>query len=381
MPLYDLSEFFSLSRAINYNLSATTSGRFYMLKYITDTKHLSAVETGILMKAMQFLINAYGDKRRRLGPPAVLHPLRAATLFSRASNRLAILDILVAMFHDVFEDIYPFDVENPHWQKIMLEEFTAMLGRLDNDAGQILFDRLILLCRRDDESYYQYIGRILDEPEHADPALRVKLADRLDNTLDMRIDLSDIPEEQGFFQEIFETLFLNVPVRSPLPQVHPPPAPLNGAWRLYELFKSTVLLTLIRQHGNQSTSRGYHQLFHALTVASWNEAKRIFTHIHSFHGQGMGDIRSVLLEAMEYCHTDRINMITKPDGRYRLDGLFSYYFDQASPEIRKARLAELYRDKALMAQASVAFVVIFLSFLQDPDYFIKGISKLGIKPS
>jgi len=222
MPLYDLSEFFSLSRAINYNLSATTSGRFYMLKYITDTKHLSSVETGILMKAMHFLINAYGDKRRRLGPPAVLHPLRTATLFSRASNRLLVLDILAAMFHDVFEDIYPFDVDNPQWRQIMLEEFSAMLGRLDNDAGQILFDRLILLCRRDDESYYQYIGRILDEPDHADPALRVKLADRLDNTLDMRIDLSDIPEEQGFFQETFETLFLNVPVRSPLPQVHPP---------------------------------------------------------------------------------------------------------------------------------------------------------------
>ncbi|MEW5735364.1 MAG: hypothetical protein AB1921_10945 [Thermodesulfobacteriota bacterium] len=381
MPLYDLSEFFSLSRSLNYNLSSTSSGRYYILRSIAAHKRMAAQEKGVLMKALGLLINSYGAKKRRLGPPAVLHPLRATAILARAMENLDLLDLLTEMFHDVFEDIYPFDFGNPQWKGLMQQEFNEVLGRFDDRAGTILFERLVSLARREDESYYAYIGRMLEEHSEAAALVRVKLADRLDNTLDMRIDLSDPREDQDFFQEIFEVMFLNIATGPAGELDHPPPAPLNGAWRLYELFKNAVLLSLIRQKVNYWPGMGFDQLFHGLAVASWNEAKRVFMHVSGYHAKSVGNVRKVLMEAMEYCYSDRINMVTLPDERFRLDGLFSTYFDHTSPLVRREKLAELYRDKALMAQAAIASVVIFQSFLHDPEYYIRGISEKGISPT
>jgi hypothetical protein len=38
MPLFDLTEFFKLSSALNYNLSAASLNRYNVLMYITDSK-------------------------------------------------------------------------------------------------------------------------------------------------------------------------------------------------------------------------------------------------------------------------------------------------------------------------------------------------------
>jgi hypothetical protein len=55
---------------------------------------------------------------------------------------------------------------------------------------------------------------------------------------------------------------------------------------------------------------------------------------------------------------------------------------QSGPDRRRVRtrnLAELYKDKDLMVEASIAFIVIFYRFLDDPAYFVHGISEEGIK--
>ncbi len=89
MPLFDLTEFFKLSSALNYNLSAASLNRYTVLMYIIGHKRLMADETsdreqkGILMEALGYLFSAYSEKRRRLGPMAVLHPLRSAAIFTR----------------------------------------------------------------------------------------------------------------------------------------------------------------------------------------------------------------------------------------------------------------------------------------------------------
>jgi hypothetical protein len=51
-------------------------------------------QKGIIMEALSYLFSAYSHKRRRLGPMAVLHPLRATALFTRTFDKLDFVDIL-----------------------------------------------------------------------------------------------------------------------------------------------------------------------------------------------------------------------------------------------------------------------------------------------
>jgi len=55
-------------------------------------------------------------------------------------------------------------------------------------------------------------------------------------------------------------------------------------------------------------------------------------------------------------------------------------FDQPERESRKEQLKALYNDKAFMIEVAVAFVIIFLNFTNDPDYYIHGISAEGVRP-
>ena len=111
MPLYDFSEFLKLSSALNYNLSAASLNRYNVLMFIIDGKHFHSNDNKdreskrILMETLSYLFNAYSQKRRRLGPLAVLHPLRTAALFARNFNTLNLIDLLSALLHDILEDI------------------------------------------------------------------------------------------------------------------------------------------------------------------------------------------------------------------------------------------------------------------------------------
>jgi hypothetical protein len=83
---------------------------------------------------------------------------------------------------------------------------------------------------------------------------------------------------------------------------------------------------------------------------------------------------------MAYCFSGRIDLVTKPDRSQLLDGLFSTYFAHNSKKNLHRQLDILYQNKPLMIQASVAFLVIFLHFLNDSTYYIHGISLEGIEP-
>jgi hypothetical protein len=61
-----------------------------------------------------------------------------------------------------------------------------------------------------------------------------------------------------------------------------------------------------------------------------------------------------------------------------LDGLFSTYFATPDGRVLSQQLDRLYQNKPLMIQASIAFIVIFLGFLNDSRYYIRGISIEGI---
>jgi len=383
MSLFDLTEFFKLSSALNYNLSAASLNRYTVLMYIIGNKRLGADESkdrehkSILMEALGYLFSAYSQKRRRLGPMAVLHPLRAAAIYTRFLDDLSLVNLLTLLFHDILEDVKPGQFDVQKW-KDMEGLLYSLLKRMDPADESKLMGNLLCLTRTDRESYYQYIGRLLDKAQSSPEVVAVKLADRLDNTLDMRIDLEDALARIDFFETIFQILFVtNYPGYQPMLE-HAPTTAINGSRRLYQLFKNAVLLSLIRQHTPPAGQRAVKTLFDAVSEASLKEAQRTLIHLISYHVKDLADQRNLVLQAMRYCYSGRSDLVTKPDGSQLLDGLFSTYFRHKSGKVRNQHLDILYQNKPLMLEASVAFIVIFLSFLNDEHYFIKGISARGI---
>ena len=385
MPLYDLNEFLKLSSVLNYNLSAASLNRYNVMMYIIGGKTLDRSASkdkhkkSLLMDALRYLFSAYHQKRRHLGPMAVLHPLRATALFARNQERLNLIGLLSILFHDIMEDINPYDFEAHEWMDMESRLF-SLLERMGDEDESKLLENIVSLTRVKTESYYQYIGRMLDSASSSPQLVQVKLADRLDNTLDMRIDLADPLAGVDFFQNIFQLMFVNN-YRGYTPDSdHPPTSTLNGARRLYQLFKNTVLLSMIRQHKSIGYDRSLRILFEAVCDASLKEAQRTLMHLMGYHIKKPQDQRELLLEAMDYCFSGRIDLVTKPDRDQLLDGLFSTYFAHNSKKVLHKQLDILYQNKPLMIQASIAFVVIFLHFLNDAKYYIHGISVEGIQP-
>ena len=385
MPQYDLTEFLKLSSVLNYNLSAASLNRYNVMMYIIGGKTLDRrakkdrEKKGILMDALGYLFSAYQQKRRRLGPMAVLHPLRVTALFARNQERLNLIGLLSVLFHDIMEDINPYDFEFNEWTD-MESRLYYLLERMGDPDEAKLLSNIVALTRIKKESYYQYIGRLLENAIHSPQLVHVKLADRLDNTLDMRIDLEDPLAGVDFFQNIFQLLFVNNYRGYKPANDHPPATAMNGARRLYQLFKNTVLLSLIRQHKSLQSDHTLSVLFEAVCEASLQEAERTLMHLIGFHIRETADQRKLLLEAMSYCFSGRIDLVTKPDRNQLLDGLFSTYFAHNSKKVLDRQLDILYQNKELMIQASIAFVVIFLHFLNDSEYYVHGISEEGIEP-
>jgi hypothetical protein len=196
----------------------------------------------------------------------------------------------------------------------------------------------------------------------------------------MRIDLRDPLEGIDFFQTIFQILFVsNYRPRNNEP--HPTTSTvLNGSRRLHQLFKNAVLLSLVRRRIDRRRARSFRALFDAVATASLREAQRTLLHLIRHHQKDIDEQRKLFFEAMDYCHRGRIDLVTKPDSRYLLDGLFSTYFAFANKKELEQRLDLLYQNKPLMIEASIAFITIFLSFLNDERFYVKGISAKGIEP-
>ncbi len=385
MPLFDLTEFFKLSSALNYNLSAASLNRSNLLIYITDNKRLDDDDNkdrdkrAIVMEALGYLFSAYRQKRRRLGPMAVLHPLRATALFTRTRPSLDLVELLTLLFHDILEDVKASQFDVHEW-KTMEGQFYGLFDRMDPEDESRLTANLLSLTRHDTESYYEYIGRLLENAQKAPEIVEVKLADRLDNTLDLRIDLEDPLARIDFFENIFQIMFVNN-YKGYTPKMnHSPATAINGAKRLYQLFKNAVLLSLIRRYGPETEQRSQKLLFDAVAEAGLNEAQRTLVHLISYHVKDLSTQRDLILETMGYCYSGRSDLVTKPDGRQLLDGLFSTYFGHQSSQERREQLDILYQNKNLMLESAVAFIVIFLSFLNDEKFYIQGISAEGIEP-
>ena len=380
MSVYELDAFLRLSAVLNYQLSADALGSGNIVALLLEEKRLPAQERDTLLATLKYLGRAYGRRRRRLGPLAILHPIRATALLTRVHDRVDLLDLLAGLLHDKLEDISSEDFPPDLWRELE-EEFHCLLKRVEPTDEWFLMERLELLKKQEHgQSYCQYIGKMLGEEKQMSDLIRVKLADRLDNTLDMRVDIHDPLEGVDFFSHIFQLLFVSAYAGYKPVLDHPPRSPINGARRLYELFKNTVLLSLIRQKTDTSKDPAASRLFHGIAVASMKEAQRTIMHIFGYHITDLSQQKKILEDAMAYCLLGGFDVITTPRQEQKLDGLFTECFDYNDSEIREKRLQVLYQDKPLMVQASIAFIVIFLSFLDDEKYHVQGITPKGIRP-
>jgi hypothetical protein len=176
-----------------------------------------------------------------------------------------------------------------------------------------------------------------------------------------------------FFRVIFQILFPpSDPGYQPRTE-HPLPSPLNGAQRLYQIFKNAILLSIIREKNVAQDDPAAGNLFEAVALASMCEAQRIALHIMGYHQTGVDKQRALLMEAQRYAQEGGMTRTTTPSGEHPLDGLFmTFFFSQGV--VRDQRLEQLYADKELMLQAAVAFVVVFLNFAYSSDYRVRGIS-------
>jgi hypothetical protein len=378
MALHDLTDFLKLSAALNMQLTAEGVGWENILRIITNRTPLNNVgERDALRHVFEYLSRAYGLQRRRVGPPAILHPLRATALLTQAAGKPKLLDLLTELVHDKFEDL---TVEKLGPDRFAQAEskFKNLLKDIDPADEWYLMERLNHLTRRKEETYYQYIGRLLDCASQTPELVRVKLADRLDNTLDLHIDVDDFLKETDFFQVVFQLLFPPSGSGYRPAFEHPITPPLNGAHRLYQLFKNAILLSLIREkHAaiGDSTAR---RLFESLGMASVQESQRIALHIMAYHETSIPRQRDLLMKVLSYAQEGGLTRITSPSSEHALDGLFTTNFDYADSATREQHLELLYKDKGLMLQAAVGFVGIFMSFVHSSDYWIRGISDHGI---
>jgi len=143
MPGFDLTEFFKLSSVLNYNLSAASLNRYNVLTYILAGKRLDSRDPvdrekkSLMMEALGYLFSAYSHKRRRLGPMAVLHPLRAAALMTRAKEVPELGSLLTVLFHDILEDVQSVDFEGQEWRD-MEQRLFEMLEHLVADLLHLL---------------------------------------------------------------------------------------------------------------------------------------------------------------------------------------------------------------------------------------------------
>jgi len=374
-----MNDFMRLSAVINYQISAKHIDWNNVINIILSRRTISDESKNILHLLLEYSSEAYGKKKRRLGPLAILHPLRATALLARVADEPDLLNLMTILLHDNFEDIKPKRVEIDMWIR-KEKKFQKVLQMITETDRWFLIERLKWLTKEPTETYYRYIGRLIKHSGKTPEVIRVKLADRLDNTLDMRIEYEDPLQKVDFFEILFQMLYSNIYTGFEPEFPHPPPATLNGVQRLYQLFKNTVLMSLIRQKQAAKDDEKAQTIFYHLARASMREAQRIALHIFSYHERDIKIARELLLDTMNYVRGGGIDMVTPRVANQKLDGLFVSTFDEVNKKRREKKLAELYTDKHLMVQAAVAFIVMFLNFINDPEYYVKGITEEGVHP-
>lgn len=368
------SKFLEISADISYRLSGRAFDPRMVLDLILEDAVACPCSETLLTKAIAVAVAGYGDNRRKMGPLAVLHPIRVAAILSRVTRDPSVLDLLGAILHDRDEDLTKDQIGEERWARMQTE--MADLGRmLDPNHCWFLGERLDLLTLRDGQEYCQYLANIMCQAGRMPDLIRVKLADRLDNTLDVGVSHHGIPT-MGVFGTIFDLLFLPEFRGVQAPASYVPVTEEEGTQMLANLFKNAEFLSLLRSERCQmcgTTLRLYDVLVRASTRIAQYLVQDTFT-MHLDVGQQKAAVEEVLM----YCQAGGLHEI-KPKGDCPLDGIFVNLY--GAKKGRRDRLKDAFGDKNRLARVGLVFMAIFANFLADPGYTIKGIDASGVHVS
>jgi hypothetical protein len=120
----------TLSATINWHLSARKIDLRALLRVILGPAKIE--DQSPLLEALNYLHHAYGDRRRKNGPAAVLHCLRIAAMLARVMPSLTTLDLLGAFLHDKEEDLTREELGQAEWDRLQAE-FVRVLEKIDSN--------------------------------------------------------------------------------------------------------------------------------------------------------------------------------------------------------------------------------------------------------
>ncbi len=376
MKTLNTQDFLALSSFLNYQLSGEPINWQGVLSLMVKEK-LKLVSSDVLLEALQYIDAAYRGQKRRLGPLAILHLIRTAAILAMAVQKPSTLCLLIALLHDNNEDIIKKRYNTEEWNKIN-DRYLHLNENINAQDRKKLNEAIKFLTREKGVTYHHYLGRLIKQSSQIPVLIRVKLADRLDNTLDLRIDLHSNTDTVDCNKVIFEALFVQSYKGLRLEGPHSSVRKINGAMRLYQLYKNAVFLSVLRDE-KVVLDKPSRELFSSLASASISEAQTIMLHIFAYHIKKPSVQRSLLKDVIAYSESGGLQQINLT-GPHSLDGLFKNRFEHSNTKRRNECLAELYKDKKLMGQTAVAFIVLFANFINNPKFTIKGITAEGISP-
>lgn len=365
---------------------------------------------------------------RKLGGPYFLHP----DLVFRKALAAGVTDIstlLVALYHDVIEENIATAIRNENYQKngrrkinkeqLLIKEYLLTLSQhissglwsLGFAAGYSMqrahdvTEVVGLLSRQQHEAYYRSIGRVFAPrkkvaEKNIERAIIVKFLDRLGNMDDLertttaarRIDsigvdlliaawdartTGDVP----LAQELRERILLET---KKLTKQHPEKeeGEFTGDQRLYQCFKNIVLINrytereLMEKKPIPTVSRLH------LAKATRQEAQIILNHLCTYH---CGDdilnpekVYEIYQLHLDYERRGGYKKVTRT-GTHIFDGLLQRFFD-AKVRGNNDALHALYENRYMMCIAALAFRHIADQYIQDPSYYLVGLTQRGLKP-
>jgi hypothetical protein len=368
-----IEEFLTLSAKINYQLSARALKAPVLLSLVLGPAQFDERAQGVLLEAFAALRAGYDEDRRRLGTPGILHPLRAAALFARTRERPSLEAMLAALFHDKDEDLTEKEL-GPERYRRMQNHFEAMLDKLAPAERARVSDSIRCLanqCR----SYSEYMGQVTDNARRLPELLHIKLCDRIDNTFDIHLQHPGV-SNYNFYRAVFDILFLPSFGGVSMGRFHFMPDEAEGVMLLSQLFKNTLLLAMLRNEGLDKQDETTHRLFVGLAVAGIREAQWLALELFNTVYNDVSRQRELLLGVMQYCAQGGIASVRVPGSASDLDGVF-VAFTSGSKADQKTMLRELFADHERLCRMSLAFIVVFASFINDPSYTLRGVDRRG----
>ena len=365
--------YLTLSATINWHLSARKIDLRALLRVILGP--VKVADQAPLLEALSYLHHAYGDRRRKNGPAAVLHCLRIAAMLARVMPEPTTLDLLGALLHDKEEDLTREELGVAEWDRVQTE-FARVLDKIDSNHRWFLGERIALLWRQNTQSYYDYVGTVLSKVRTMPDLLHCKLADRLDNTLDIAVQRAPV-DHSAFFELAFGTLFL--PDYQPGPSEGSVVPDVEACVLLVsQLFKNVILLSMLRQQQLTDLDETTTRLFHALAATSSEQAQWAVAGLLSSPSLSWQDRRNLLREMMDYCAGGGMAAIHRKEKGGLLDGSFLEHFATPDDRKRKKQLEVLYYDRPLFIRVLVLYIGMFTSFVGDPRYYLHGIDRNGL---